>query len=55
MGRHISKYKFLNQEPTLAKDAPSFQHGRSTKNDREVTKIKPLFQQKNCDPHQASL
>jgi hypothetical protein len=39
----------------LSKNVALFQHGFSTQNNREVTKKTPLFQQKSCDPYQASL
>jgi hypothetical protein len=41
--------------PRLSKDAALCQHGLSRQNNREVTKIKPLYQQKSRDPHQVSL
>ena len=41
--------------PRLSKNAALFQYGLSRQNNREVTKIKPLYQQKSRDPHQVSL
>jgi hypothetical protein len=39
----------------LSNNVALFQHGLSTQNNREVTKIMPLFQRKSRDPYQASL
>jgi hypothetical protein len=41
--------------PRLSKNAALFQCSLSRQNNREVTKIKPLYQQKSRDPHQVSL